>query len=333
MPDLGGVVWFTIQSASVRWDELAEWFRAEGVDESALPAQPSALDVFRAVTSDARLAYDAPWLGEKVRVRLELVEAASDAEHVERRLVRRVTHPGGGPLGHDEVAGLLFARSAEAPVTVTPVAPAVADEGERALVARFLDETRERCLAGRGHLGNPAVRGAVRRFVASLQGIPLRDGVYFVGADRLEEARRMAPVVARLRRRSDDGQPSCRYFVMPLPDEPAQRTMLADCLVDHVRVESRALLDLAEGFRAGARPPPPSRLVMLRQRHDRLRADALLHAGRLGLPLDDAPEWLGRVADALADLGAPPGAAAVTPEARQRTVTASSPGGSSYSIP
>ena len=271
---IGQVVWYSINTGTVTLPDVAQWF-----DELAIPARylPNAIkpaDAFRKATNlqdGYKFEYDTPWAGTGHSARILIREVSSDAQMIERHIVRENVDARGKALSYDKVGEAVFYRPPRTRAA-TPVggervrfnvlASAVhPDEIDRlqGLVADITGRYQHLCV----YLDGNAIRKIVREYTTDLNAVSIKPsgGVYFVHKDK----RMLVDVVQQFVAKLDNGS---TYHTLPLVDTAEQRAMLSDAFQSEVENDVEALLkDIAAVNQAYGADVPPDKYDALLDRY------------------------------------------------------------------
>jgi hypothetical protein len=266
---LGHLVLYSVYEADVTRDDIERWFRELELDEEFLPKPLRACDAFEKVTgpSGVRRSYpldDPLQVGERKekakeergqKALLMVRHVAHDDGDIERHVVREVRDTSEKRLAYDtQLAVCRFWRDREPEsdrgagrMTVKPDELAIAGlpEEEQGVVRGMLFEIEEQYRRRCKYLSADKLRGIVRAYVESLNGVKVRNGggTYFVHRQHAETLAALRALVQRFEGES-------QFIRIPLPDQAEMREMVVSAFTSKAKEDlDKLALDLAKARR------------------------------------------------------------------------------------
>lgn len=269
---LGSILYYTVAGGrgedtggvKVHAAVLREWFEELGISERFLPPTIKKIDAFRNAASKTRFEYDMPDTEPGSQVaELSIREVKSDSEQVVRHVIRIVRDRDHEQLSLDHMATIKFIRGGRTArgkrstgdhVKWQKLSRVKGVESEHVL--NLIDQFLERYDDLSEHLHAPALRGVVRRILASYQAVAMKSsaGLYFVHRNQWPNIDKLATFIARI-------GPHCQLESMPLLDTAGWQASVKEALESEVVEECDKLLqdiarinaESANGLVAGPR--------------------------------------------------------------------------------
>jgi hypothetical protein len=302
-PLLGHLVLYSIYESQITPDQLALWFTELDLDNSFLPGEIRASDVFEKITGpagvkrvyaigEAQSTYRRNQGGDTGQTATLMVRHVSrDSNEIVRHVVREVRNAGAKALSYDShVATVIFRRDQDpkaahsaGSLQVVPDADEIGRLGldEQREVLRMLDEITEAMRNGRLFLSADRLRKMIRDYVESLNPVRIKSGDYFVGRQHVQTLARLRDLVRRFQNKS-------AVTRIPLPDAYEQREMVINAFVTQTDEELRRLsAEIRDAITAGIKEDS-ARVRDLVRRFRELKATAAEHEKLLGNSIEDA---------------------------------------------
>lgn len=276
---LGRVVFLSQRETHVPHRELVQFLTDEGLGEYAPTSPPADVDVYRRITSNAKISREP--VSDGVYVNLLTRQVANDDNEIVRRLVVEEVDANGRRLSYDGVVDVIFDK-----VTKRVVRKTVQSNGFDVLVPAIADQVADQILVDyqrlRGMVNGDGLRSVTKTVVDACYGVPLRDtgGVYFTPKASSAPIDALERVAAKLA--------GCQVDSIRLVDEGQgkQRQMVHTAADSDIAAEAGRLL--AEINELGDAPVGDRKKTSLLRQYKVLSERAAAHEALLEQNLDQS---------------------------------------------
>lgn len=275
---LGHVVMFTITDGEYDREQVALWFDELNLNPAFVPSPNKAIDAFKKATSLVDdTEYDVRGNTAHVLVR----DVASDTETMTRHFIREITDSRKKRLAYSKIGEATFYRAATRGGKVQPGTERLrlgfdADSLYKEETTN-VQELRQRIDAAYDRhvkfMDGMKVRAMVRDYVLSLNAILLKQGVYFVHVNRLDELLRLQTLVQKLG--------GCRLELMPLVDLKEQRDMVVEAFQTEAEASLTDVVKAITHIRETRKKVTPDAYAKVKREYD----DVMLRAKEYGRTL------------------------------------------------
>lgn len=212
---LGNILWYSVEDRPYDIQTFQTQFDLLNLNPALLPPEIKSVNAFEKASMEIHgRKYAMPG---NLEAEILIHEVARSEETVLRQVTRKVRDANRKELGYDKVGELMFYKDVVRNNKVergtsrlrTSLQPTLPD-WERVELLRMLDEVETAFPRYRDFYDGNKVRGILRDYVAYLNGVMMRPGVYFVHSTRTEELERLQTLV-----RNTDGT---ALTMFPLPE-------------------------------------------------------------------------------------------------------------------
>lgn len=262
---LGHVVMFTITDGEYDRDQVALWFDELMLNPAFVPVPNKAVDAFKKATSLVDdTEYDVRGNTAHVLVR----DVASDSETMTRHFIREITDSKKKRLAYAKIGEATFYRAVTRGGKVQPGTERLRlgfdadalykdEKPEVTEVKKRIEAAYERHVK---YMDGMKVRAMVRDYVLSLNAILLKQGVYFVHVNRLDELLRLQTLVHRLG--------GCRLELMPLVDLKEQRDMVVEAFQTEAEASLQDVVKQIQHIRETRKKVTPDAYAKVKREYD-----------------------------------------------------------------
>lgn len=235
LPDdalLGHLAWFSVFDATYSLAQVTSIIEAGGLDPTFTPLPVEPVDAYRRATSETTGAtYNLTRGKARVSASLLVRELASDAHTITRALVREIRDESNKRLAYDTVATLTFYRASvrgglkvagSERINVHLDAGAYSTD-EQAPLREAAAAILERYDTYRAHIDGQRLRRWLRAYLAHLNAVAIRAGLYFVHVSRAGELEALAAATRGIGMAQST---STTFHLAPLVDLESQREMV-----------------------------------------------------------------------------------------------------------
>lgn len=262
---LGHVVMFTIRDGEYDRDTVAQWFDELMLNPAFVPAPNKAIDAFKKATSMVDDT-EYPLRGNTAHVLVR--DVASDSETLTRHFIREVTDAKKRRLAYAKIGEATFYRAAVRGGKVQPGTERIRigfdadslykdEKPEAARIKAEVDAAYDRHVR---YMDGMKVRAMVRDYTLSLNAILLKQGVYFVHVNRVDELLRLQTLVHRL--------PGCRLELMPLVDLKEQRDMVVEAFQTEATESLTDVVKAIQHVRETRKKITPDAYAKIKEQYD-----------------------------------------------------------------
>lgn len=264
---LGHLVVFTIRDANYDRSVMEQVFDDLGLNPSYLPAPNNPYHAFLKATSSVNdTDYDMPH-GQVGHVLVR--DAKDDNEIVIRQLTREVRDPKKGKLGYSRIGDAVFYR----PVTRSgkvqygterfrlTIDHAALHKDERPAIQTVIDKMNESYERHRDFMDAMKYRAVVRDYLLFLNALKVKDGLYFVHSNRLDELDKLRTLVERMGGGST-------MWTMPLVNLAEQRKMVIATYEQEAEEALQDVIKEIQHVRSTRKSVTPAAYAKLKKRYD-----------------------------------------------------------------
>lgn len=270
LPDdvlLGQIVLFTINKGEYRRDEVEQWVEELALNTAFVPEPNKAIHAFEKATSDGdEFDYD---LSDGNSAHVLVRDVSSDNVMVTRHLVREIKDPKRRRLAYGKIGEAVFYRPKTEGGKVKPgterfrltVDNDQLVKDERKPMQALVDLITEHYDAYVQFMDADKVRAMVRKYVKYLNAVSIKDGVYFVHANRSEELDRLRTLVGRL------GHGSSMQLI-PLVKLPELRDMVIEAFQTEAEQALTEVVQEIARIRASRKTVTPDAYAKIKSQYD-----------------------------------------------------------------
>lgn len=286
---LGQLVYFTVRDGLYDGPTLEKWFDELDLNSKFIPEPNNPINAFKSATSavdgtDYRFAN-----GNTAEVLVR--DLKSTPEVLSRQLTREIKDTRQQRLAYEKVGECVFYR----PVTTNgkvqygtervrySLEPGVVSAEERPLLEGVLQRVDELYQEGRNYWDQDKVRGIIRNYVIYLNGLRLKDGVYFVHRNRGDELERLAEFTGRLVQR--DGARNSMTLI-PWVDLESLREELIESFQDEAVNDLRKVAASIQTLRSTRSKITPAAYAKIKGSFDSVMGKAVEYTRTLKIDQD-----------------------------------------------
>lgn len=286
---LGNLCYFTIRDGTYDGPTIEKWFEELNLNPKFVPEPNNPFNAFRIATSSADGTSYSFSNGNTAEV---LVRDLRDTKEIfSRQLTREIRDKRQQRLAYEKVGEAVFYRPVGLGGKIQygtervrfSLDTAVVSPEEKPLLERVLQKIDDDYQERRNYWDANKVRGMIREYIKYLNGLRLKDGVYFVHRNRTDELQRLAELTGRLVQRSG-GRNS--MTLVPWVDLENLRESLIESFQDEAVKELRDVAGNIAKLRSTRAKITPAAYAKIKGEYDQVMKKALEYTRTLKIDQD-----------------------------------------------
>lgn len=267
---LGYITWFSVPDSTYDQKIVADLFDSLHLNPALLPPPIKSINAFKKACTEhsGKLTYDA---GDGKRAEVMLREVYKDNEQIQMHLVREIRDGKNKVLDYVKVGEIVFYR--DVPQTIggrgpvvpgsarirTSLDPTAIHPNEQAKLQELLKSLDARFVELRDFLDGDKVRGILRKYVKYLNGVMMKDSVYFVHETRADELRNLQQFAHQI---------DCTMSLLQMPDLQSLREDVVEAFQQEAERELNGITERVQYLRASRGTLTPALLTTMRAEYD-----------------------------------------------------------------
>lgn len=304
LPDdalLGHLVLFRITDGTYKHNEVEKWVNDLQLNPSFVPDTGKAVDAYKKATSEGNgFSYDLP---DDTTAHVLVRDVASDNLQIVRHLIREIRDSKRQRLAYGAIGEAVFHRPTVKGGRVDPgserfrltVDHSQLRTNERPPMQSLVDTISESYDRYVNFMDGDKMRAMVRNYVKYLNGVALKDGIYFVHVSRHDELNRLRDLVGLL-------GGGCSMELIPLVDVGQQRDMVVEAFQTEAEKALAEVVKQIQHIRTTRKKVTPDAYVKVKQQYDQVITRAKEYTRTLNVSQDRTAGAAEVALDALAEL-------------------------------
>lgn len=304
LPDdalLGHLVLFRITDGEYQREDIEKWFEELHLNPGFVPVPNKAIDAYKKATSEGdEFEYD---LANGTTAHVLVRDVTSDAATVTRHLIREIRDAARRRLAYGKIGEATFYRATVKGGKIEPgserfrltVDNDQLIQNERGPMQSLVEKITQAYNRHVSYMDGDKVRAMVREYVKYLNGVALKDGIYFVHVTRHDELNRLSELVDRL-------GGGCKMDLIPMVNLGQQRDMVVEAFQAEAEKALTEIVKEIQHIRTTRKTVTPDAYAKVKAKYDLVITRAKEYTRTLNVSQDRTAGAAEVALDSLAEL-------------------------------